>query len=295
MVEHHQQGECPMPQRWVGRVAALFVATVVAFATVQPATAASISTQPMAVRFAAVNGWEIGTLAYPGDEPRVVLYLSRQTAAGVALATEGTAEFEALSREAGVALAGTRGGELLATTKSLGAGASVSAALGLPWTDGKAWRLTGGPHNNAGKSKHPWSSLDFNGPASGGSYKVRAARGGIVVRPCANLVQIRHGGGWTTSYYHLKTIQVRAGQSIDRGSLLGYTSTKAGCGGSANGPHVHFSVLKNGSHVNLNGLSIGGWTVKEGSGQYYGCLVRNGAKKCAPGGSVYNSGAIGTG
>ena len=79
-------------------------------------------------------------------------------------------------------------------------------------------------------------------------------------------MQIRHGDGWTTSYYHLRKIQVRSGQSISRGALLGYTSTKAGCGGYASGPHVHFSVLKNGSHVNLDGLAIGGWTVREGPG-----------------------------
>ncbi len=284
-----------MPQRWVGRFVAVFAATVVAVATVQPAAAAPSNNQPVAVRFAAANGWEIGTLAYPGDEPTVVLYLARRTADGVTLATEGTAEFGVLAVEAGFAFAGTRAGDLLATTDSLGAGASASASLGLPWTDGHAWRLTGGPHNNYGKSKHPWSSLDFNGPVGGGSYKVRSARGGIVTRPCANLVQIRHGDGWTTSYYHLANIQVSAGQSIGRGALLGYTSTRAGCGGYASGPHVHFSVLKNGSHVNLDGLAIGGWTVKEGQGQYYGCLVRNGSKKCAPGGSVYNSGAIGSG
>ncbi len=174
------------------------------------------------------------------------------------------------------------------------AAASDSAALSLPWNPGSAWRLTGGPHNHYGNRAHPWSSLDFAAPASGAAAKVRAARGGVVSRPCKNLVQIRHDGGWTTAYYHLKNVTVRAGQRVDRGALLGYTSTQAGCGGSASGAHVHFALLRNGSHVNLDGMSIGGWNVREGKGQYYGCLARGSKSKCAPGGRVDNTGAIGT-
>ncbi len=101
-----------MPQRWVGKFAAVFAAIVVAFATVQPAAAEPSNTQPIAVPFAAAHGWEIGTLAYPGDEPTVLLYLTRRTADGVTLATEGTAEFGAMAIEAGFAFAGTSAGEL---------------------------------------------------------------------------------------------------------------------------------------------------------------------------------------
>jgi len=174
------------------------------------------------------------------------------------------------------------------------AAASDSAALSLPWTKGNSWRLTGGPHNNTGRRAHPWSSLDFAAPTSGTSAKVRAARGGVVRRPCKNLVEISHGSGWKTVYYHLKNITVRAGQRVDRGALLGYTSTKAGCGGFASGAHVHFSVMRNGSHVDLDGITIGGWTVREGRGQYHGCLARADRRKCAPSGRVANTGAIGT-
>lgn len=174
------------------------------------------------------------------------------------------------------------------------AAASDSAALSLPWTKGTAWRLTGGPHNYSGNRAHPWSSLDFAAPTSGTSAKVRAARGGVVMRPCGNLVQIKHDGGWTTAYYHLAYIRVKAGQRVDRGQLLGYTSTRAGCGGYATGSHVHFALLRYGSHVNLDGMSIGGWKVREGKDQYYGCLVRPDKYKCAPSGRVENTGAIGT-
>lgn len=159
----------------------------------------------------------------------------------------------------------------------------------LPWAVGSVGRLTGGPHSNSGQGR-PWSSLDFAGPVAGVPYPVRAAAGGTVVRPCPNWVQIRHRDGWTTSYYHLAHITVEAGQHVDRGHMLGWTSTRAGCGGSATGPHVHFSLKHNGDYINIRGFVFGGWTVYEGSAPYEGCLVRGDDRRCAPGGKVYNFG-----
>ncbi len=169
-------------------------------------------------------------------------------------------------------------------------GGSRQPNFSLPWSQGTVWRLTGGPHSNTGRGR-PWSSLDFAGPIAGHSYPVRAAAAGTVVRPCANWVQIKHGNGWETSYYHLASIRVRAGQYVKRGALLGYTSTHAGCGGSATGPHVHFSVMHNGRYIDLQGFVLGGWTVREAGSQYLGCMVRGSARRCAPGGRLYNFGA----
>lgn len=159
----------------------------------------------------------------------------------------------------------------------------------LPWSDGTSWRLTGGPHSNDGKGR-PWSSLDFAGPIAGKSYPIRAAAAGIVVRPCANWIQIRNGDGWETSYYHVARIRVKAGQHVKQGQLLGFTSMQAGCGGSATGPHVHFSLKHNGEYVNIAGFTFGGWTVRDGPSQYLGCLVRGSQRRCAPYGHVLNYG-----
>ena len=167
-----------------------------------------------------------------------------------------------------------------------------SARLSLPWRSGDMWRMTGGPHPDSGGRARPWSALDFQ-PKSGESGAVRAARGGVVSRPCANLVRINHGDGWMTSYYHVKNIKVRNGQRVDRGQVLGWTSRRSGCGGYATGPHVHFSLLWKGDYVNIRGTAIGGWTVKEGSQPYEGCLVKDGVRKCAPTASVYNFGVVG--
>jgi hypothetical protein len=42
--------------------------------------------------------------------------------------------------------------------------------------------------------------------------------------------------------------------------------------------------------VNIRGLRIGGWTVREGTSQYVGCLVRDDDRRCSPGGRVLNFG-----
>ncbi len=161
--------------------------------------------------------------------------------------------------------------------------------LALPWSHTETWRLTGGPHSHVGRGR-PWSSLDFAGPLRGGAYRVTAAASGTIFRPCPNLVQVRHGDGWTTSYYHLKDVTVRSGQRVQRGQLLGFTSTRSGCGGSATGSHVHFTIMFRGDPVNVAGLRIGGWTVREGTSQYIGCVVRATERRCSPGGRVRNFG-----
>jgi LasA protease len=265
-----------------------------ALAAAQPLLPASAVVTPVG----GADGWQTGTIAIParsdveGDEPRVFLYVAHRQGMDWTAAIEGTNDFVALAGEARAALSGTASADLLATALDTTSG-DGSAALSLPWASGKTWRLTGGPHPHSGNSR-PWGALDFAGPRPGMSVKVRAARGGIVVRPCGSLVQIRHAGGWTTSYYHLRKISVRAGQSVSRGQVIGRTSSRATCGGRATGPHVHFSLLRYGSVVNLRGHVLGGWKVKEGSSAYQGCLVKNGVKRCAPGGSIYNDGSIGS-
>lgn len=253
-------------------------------------------------RLGGTDTWQTGTITIPAadgldefgshDEPRVFLYVAHRNGAGWTAALEGSGAFGGLAGQASAALAGTASGMILALATSTSPGGS--AKLSLPWTRGYSWRLTGGPHNFTGSGSRPWSSLDFAGPTPGVSTRIRAARSGFVVRPCANFVQVRHADGWTTSYYHVKNVAVRRGQYVARGALLGYTSKAAGCGGYATGVHVHFSLLKSGSYVNIRRHTIGGWTVVDGSSAYRGCLVKGTVKRCAPNGLIYNDGSIGS-
>ena len=191
---------------------------------------------------------------------------------------------------AAVASASAPSAEAAAGTSVLQAAGDSSGQLSLPIPAGETWTLTQGPHNTNGGAQNavsPLSSLDL----SGGSGHVVAARDGVVesvAAACrgetpaqANLVVINHGDGWHTSYYHIPNVQVVVGQHVARGQYLGNIGTGTGCGGSADGAHVHFSVeyYTSGSYswqtgeVDLRGRSIGGWTFQ--GANWNGYAVRN--------------------
>lgn len=59
-------------------------------------------------------------------------------------------------------------------------------------------------------------------------------------------VQIRHASGLVTGYYHMGTVFVAAGQTVDRGQIVG----TVGLTGVTTGPHVHWEATLNGAYVN---------------------------------------------
>ena len=59
-------------------------------------------------------------------------------------------------------------------------------------------------------------------------------------------VEIDHGFGYKTRYAHAGSIQVKRGQRVDRGDILG----EVGKTGLATAPHLHYEVLIEGRHVN---------------------------------------------
>jgi len=60
------------------------------------------------------------------------------------------------------------------------------------------------------------------------------------------LVEIDHGMGLLTRYGHLNRINVREGDHVVRGTIVG----QLGCSGRCSGPHVHYEVVVNGRPVN---------------------------------------------
>ena len=61
-----------------------------------------------------------------------------------------------------------------------------------------------------------------------------------------NLIEIDHGFGLNTRYGHLAEYAVVAGDTVQRGDVIGY----AGATGRATGYHVHYEVWANGRTIN---------------------------------------------
>ena len=60
-----------------------------------------------------------------------------------------------------------------------------------------------------------------------------------------NLVEIDHGNGLITRYAHLDATNVRVGQRVTKGTVIG----SVGMSGGAIAPHVHYEVIRNGKQV----------------------------------------------
>jgi LasA protease len=237
--------------------------------------------------------------------PEGRLWLARQTPTGWEAAIDSTPVFDAWLQEAPSqvvsteeqALLGSASAEAASTVgmaaDTVSSGEAFIAAslpankLSLPWKEGQRWKLSGGPHGWGGTAR-PWSALDF----AGGDGQVHAARSGLVYKPCGNTtwVQVRHGEGWVTDYYHLTSIpRFTDGTKIKRGQYLGKTGTAVACGGSAYGAHVHFNVRYKGAHIAWHGQKLGGWTIYEGAKSYQGYAAKNGTR-VYPGQLLYNDG-----
>lgn len=63
-----------------------------------------------------------------------------------------------------------------------------------------------------------------------------------------NSVYIKHDNGYETRYLHFSRIAsgLRAGMRVSQGELIGYV----GSTGLSTGPHLHYELLKGGTHVN---------------------------------------------
>ncbi len=74
-----------------------------------------------------------------------------------------------------------------------------------------------------------------------GTIKEARYRGGY-----GNVVKIDHGYGYTTLFGHLSTFNVKKGQKIKRGNIIG----KSGNSGRSTAPHLHYEVHHYGTPQN---------------------------------------------
>jgi murein DD-endopeptidase MepM/ murein hydrolase activator NlpD len=92
------------------------------------------------------------------------------------------------------------------------------------------------------------NGLDIGTPMG---TSVKAAMDGTVAETgyssgLGNYIILTHHAGWQSMYGHLKTILVKAGQRVAVGDRIAYSGNT----GYSTGPHLHFTVLKNGRTVN---------------------------------------------
>jgi murein DD-endopeptidase MepM/ murein hydrolase activator NlpD len=67
-----------------------------------------------------------------------------------------------------------------------------------------------------------------------------------------NTVEINHGNNIVTQYAHLHRINVRNGQNVSRGTVIG----TVGSTGLSTGPHLHFGLRINGRYSNPSNLRM---------------------------------------
>lgn len=75
---------------------------------------------------------------------------------------------------------------------------------------------------------------------------------GVVIRAdntasgYGNHIVLKHGFGYETLYAHLSKYNIKKGQKVKRGDIIGFV----GSTGRSEGPHLHYEVHKNGEIVN---------------------------------------------
>ncbi|MBR1722353.1 MAG: M23 family metallopeptidase [Treponema sp.] len=113
-----------------------------------------------------------------------------------------------------------------------------------------SWRLT----SRFGPRKDPFTGVASNHTgidmACPTGTPIRAAMSGTVVfvgwsNIFGNYVIINHGNGYQTLYGHMSKVLAKKGQSVDQSTRIGLV----GSTGYSTGPHLHFTVYKNGKLV----------------------------------------------
>ncbi|MEN4919996.1 peptidoglycan DD-metalloendopeptidase family protein [Achromobacter spanius] len=98
-----------------------------------------------------------------------------------------------------------------------------------------------------GQERNPHSGLDFAVPAG---TPIKAPAAGVVVLVGdyffnGKTVFLDHGQGFVSMFCHMSAIDVKVGDEVPRGGVVG----KVGATGRATGPHLHWNVSLNDARV----------------------------------------------
>ncbi|SHJ93929.1 M23 family metallopeptidase [Pseudozobellia thermophila] len=112
------------------------------------------------------------------------------------------------------------------------------------------------------KARKMHRGMDFSAPkgtpvyATGNGKVIRADNGSSGY---GKHIRIDHGYGYKTLYGHLSKYNVKKGQSVKRGDLIGFVGNT----GRSEAPHLHYEVWKDGERINPINFYYGSLTAKE--------------------------------
>jgi len=104
--------------------------------------------------------------------------------------------------------------------------------------------------------------MDFTAPRG---TPVFASGDGVVIRAdnrssgYGKHIRVDHGYGYKTLYAHLHKYNVKKGQKVKRGDVIGFV----GSTGRSQAPHLHYEVRKDGRHINPINFYYGNLTPEE--------------------------------
>lgn len=172
----------------------------------------------------------------------------------------------------------------------------LNSSFELPFSG--TWYLTSGPHSD-NLSPGVRHTLDFappeiipcpGGKPLEGRYVTAAALGEVTVvgneKDSADknhsIVEIQHPNGYTTGYKNLDNMNVRVGQEVKQGDILGNPSCEYPPGGKIAVEHLQFYLKRAGLPVRISEISLSGYKVTEGSEDGIGNLSKPGEKTRTP-------------
>ncbi|HSC86689.1 MAG TPA: M23 family metallopeptidase [Polyangiaceae bacterium] len=107
----------------------------------------------------------------------------------------------------------------------------------------------------------PHNGTDFGAPSG---TPIGATAPGTVIfmgpaGPSGNLVKLKHAGGYESGYAHLSrwVPGMKVGDTVERMQLVGYV----GSTGRSTGPHLHFTIRKDGAYIDAESLNLDGMRV----------------------------------
>lgn len=112
------------------------------------------------------------------------------------------------------------------------------------------------------KARKFHAGMDFTAPRGTPVY---ASGNGVVTRAdntasgYGNHIRIDHGYGYESLYAHLYKYNVRKGQKVNRGDLIGFV----GSTGRSQAPHLHYEVFKDNERINPINFYYGNLTPEE--------------------------------